>query len=117
MDKASDVLGLVASHFAIEEPGLGSLRASGPARREAPPLAKAVGFEETAQGGIGGYGLEIGAALGQRDEVVVMQLYAPAFVCGVLGEDYLTHYVAHCRLLAGIGAQLAPQHTDGIVAL
>jgi hypothetical protein len=48
-----------------------------------PPLGKAIGLQETAQGGVGGYRLEIGAAFGERDEIVVVQLcsnsYDPEF--------------------------------------
>jgi hypothetical protein len=44
------------------------------------------------------YGLEIGAALGERDEIVVVQPRAPTFVRGVLREDCLAY---RAPLMAG----------------
>jgi hypothetical protein len=110
MEKATHILGLVTPDLAIEEPGLGTVGACGLTGREAPSFAQAVGFEEAAQGGVGGHGIEIGAALGKDNEIVVVQLDAPALVRGVLGKDGLPESTAHRPLLAGIGAQLAPQH-------
>ena len=46
-----------------------------------------------------------------------MELDAPAFVRGVLCEHDLARRVAHCGLLAGIGAQLATQDADRVAAL
>jgi hypothetical protein len=55
--------------------------------------------------------------VGERDEVVVMQLDAPALVRGVLREHGLAHRVAHRELLSGIGAHLAAEHADRIGSL
>src|SRR6266849_5381632 len=46
--QAVHVLGLVAAHFAVEEPRLGALCAVGPPRRDPPPLLEAVRLEEAA---------------------------------------------------------------------
>jgi hypothetical protein len=109
MPQAVHVLDLVAAHLAVEEPRLGALRAFRAARRDAAPFGEAIGLQEPAQCRVGRYGLEIGPVLGQRDEIVVVQLRAPTLMRGVLGKHGLAHGVAHRRLLAGIGAQLAPQ--------
>ena len=117
MEEAADILGLEASYLAIEQPGLGTFRAFCPARREAPPLDQAIGLEEPTQSSVGRQRIQIGIGLGSRDEIVVMQLLGPALVRGILVDDDLTCRAADGRLLAGIGAQLAPQHRDGIVTL
>ena len=87
--EAADVLGLVAPHFAVKEAGLGALGALGTAGGEAASLVEAVGLEEAAQRCIGRYRLEGGVALGKRDEIVVVQLHAPALVRRVLGDQRL----------------------------
>src|SRR5271165_5493423 len=46
-----------------------------------------------------------------------MKLDAPALVRGILRQHDLAHRVAHRRLLAGIGAQLAAQHADRVATL
>jgi hypothetical protein len=76
VDEPSYVLGLVAPDLTVDEPGLGALRAFRAARRDAAPFGKAIGLQEPAQCRVGWYGLEIGPALGQRDEIVVVQLRA-----------------------------------------
>ena len=56
--------------------------------------------------------------LGQRDEIVVMQLDAPAHaVGGVLREHSAADGVADRVLLPSIAAHLAPEHADRIGAL
>ena len=50
------------------------------------------------------------------DEVVVMELHAPALMRGILGEHDLTDGFAHCDLLASVGAQLAAENADRIGA-
>jgi hypothetical protein len=52
----------------------------GAARCHAPPLGEAVGAHEAAQRGVGRHRLKLRPGLRQRDEVVVMELYAPALV-------------------------------------
>ena len=115
--QAVDVLGLVAAHLAIGDAGLGALGAVGSARCQTPPLGEAVGAHEPAQRGVGRHRLELGPRLGQRDEIVVMELDAPALVRGVLREDGLAHRIADRNLLSGIGTQLAAEHADRIGAL
>ena len=115
--EAVDILGLVAANLAIIEARLGALGAVRSAWRDAPPLVETVGLEEPAQRRVGRHGLEIGLGRGQRDEIVVMQLDAPALVRGILRKHGLAHGVAHRHLLTGIGTQLAPQHADRIGAL
>src|SRR5262249_40610407 len=107
VDEAPDVTDLIASHFTIEEPRLSALCTGGAPGGDAALLGKAVGLEEAAQGGIGGQGLELGVALDQRPEVVVVQLHAPTLVRSILCKDGPPYPRAHRRLLAGIGAQLA----------
>src|SRR6516225_4193312 len=110
MPESAGILSLIAPDLAIEEAGLGALCTLRAARGEAAPLLKTVGLQEPAQRCIGRHGLEIGVGLGERHEIVVVQLHAPALVRGVLGEDRLAYRAAHRRLLPSIGAQLAPQN-------
>ena len=102
--QAVDVLGLVAAHLALDEARLGALGPFGPAWGEAPALVETVGPHEAEQRGIGRHRLEAGLGLGQCDEVVVVELDAPALVGGVLGEDGTAHGIADGGLLPGIGA-------------
>jgi len=115
--QAVDILGLVAAHLAIEQAGFGALGAFCPARCEAPALVEAVRGEETAQRGIGRHRRERGIALGERQDVVVMQLDAPALVRGVLRQHGLAYRGAHRSLRASVLTQLTPQHRDRIVPL
>jgi hypothetical protein len=117
VDEPTHILGLIAPDLAIEEPALGTVGACRLAGREAAPLVEAVGLEEPAQRRIGRHGRKIRVAVGERDEVIVVQLHTPALVRGVLGKDRLAYRAAHRRLLSGIGAQLAAQHPDGIALL
>jgi hypothetical protein len=55
--------------------------------------------------------------LGQSDEVVVVELDAPALVGGVLGKDGAPNRLADGMLLTGIGAQLAAKNGHRIGAL
>ncbi len=112
-----DVRGLVAAHLAIEQPRFGAVGACGLARRDAPPLVETVRLQEPAQRSVGRRRLQIGPGLGKRDEIVMMELDAPAFVRGVLRQHDLAHRVAHRGLLAGIGAQLAAQDADRVATL
>ena len=114
--QAVDILGLVTAHLAIGDAGLGTLGAVGSARCHAPPLGEAVGAHEPAQRGVGQHRVELGPGFGQRDEVVVMELDAPALMRGVLREDGLAHRIADRNLLSGVGAQLAAEHADRIGA-
>jgi hypothetical protein len=59
--------------------------------------------------GVGRHGLQLGPRQGQSDEVVVMELDAPALVRGVLREQLSADRVADRDLPAGIGTQLATQ--------
>src|ERR1700683_968365 len=81
--KRIHMLGLVASDLAVGDAGLGLLGAAGCAGGETPALVETVGTHEAAQRRIGRHRLEIRLRLGQRDEIVVMQLDAPALVGGV----------------------------------
>ena len=98
-----DVLGLVAADLALHDARLGALDPFRLARGEAPALVEAVGSHEAAQRGIGRHGLEAGL----RDEIVVVELDAPALVGSVLGKDGAPNRLADGMLLTGIGAQLA----------
>jgi hypothetical protein len=113
----ADVLGLVASDLAVEEAGLGALRTFCSARAHTPPLIETVGLQEPPQRRVGRHRLEIGLGLGKRDEIVVVQLRAPAFVRGILSQDRLAHGAAHRRLLAGVSAQFAPENPNRIPLL
>src|SRR5262249_242023 len=117
MDEPADVTGLVASDLTIEEAGLGALSPFRATRGFAAALGKAGGLEEAAQRSVGGQRIELGGVLGQRYEIVVGQPYAPALVGGVLGDDGMTEGGGDGGLLGGIGAQLAPEHRDGIALL
>src|SRR4249919_1425518 len=115
--KRIHILGLVASDLAVGYAGLGLLGAAGCARGETPALVETVGTHEAAQRRIGRHRLEIGLRLGQRDEIVVMQLDAPALVGGILREHRAADGVADRVLLPSIAAHLAPEHADRIGAL
>ena len=117
MPQAVDILGLVAAHLALDNARLCALGPIGSARAQTPALVEAVGAHEAAQRGIGRRGLEPRLRLGQRDKVVVVELDAPALVCGVLRDDDATHGRADGVLPPGIGAQLAAQHGHRIGAL
>jgi hypothetical protein len=67
---------------------------------------------QPAQRRIGRHRLQLGPGLGECDEVVVMELDAPAFVRGVLREHGLPHGVTDRVLPSGIGADLAAEHAD-----
>lgn len=82
-----DVLGLVAAHLALDDACFGALGPFRPARGEATALVEAVGAHEAEQRRIGRHRLKIGLCVGERDQVVVVELDAPALVAGVLGED------------------------------
>ena len=111
-----DILSLVAAHLAIDDASRGALGPLGSAQCHAPPLVEAVGAHEPAQRGVGRHGAKLGRRFGQRNEVVVMELYAPALVRRVLRENGLAHDIADRDLLPGIGAQLAAEHADRIGA-
>src|SRR5262252_339814 len=115
--KRIHILGLVASDLAVGDAGLGLLGAAGCARGETPALVETVGTHEAAQRRIGRHRLEIRLRLGQRDEIVVMQLDAPALVGGVLREHRAADGIADRVLLPSIAAHLAPEHADRIDAL
>lgn len=117
MEEPADVLRLVTPDLAVEEAGLGTLGALCAPRGEAAVPVEAVGLEETAQRSVGRDWSKIGIGLGQCCEIVVVQLRAPAFVCGVLGDECLAYRAADRRLPSGIDAQLAAQHPDGIAPL
>ena len=117
MPQAVDILGLVAADLALDNACLGTLCPFGSARAQAPALVETIGAHEATQGGIGRYRLEVWPRLGQRDEVVMVELDAPALMCGVLRDDDATHGRADGVLLPGVGAQLAAQHADRIGAL
>ena len=92
------VFGLVAAHLAVEQARLGAPGAFGAAGRERPPFVEAVRPEEAAQGGVGRRRRKLGLLLGQREEVVVMKLGAPALVRSVLRQHSLAQSRAHRRL-------------------
>ena len=117
MPQAVDILGLVAADLALDNACLGTLGPFGSARAQAAALVETIGAHEATQRGIGRHGLEIWLRLGQRDKVVVVELDAPALVCGVLRDDDATHGRADGVLPPGVGAQLAAQHADRIGAL
>jgi len=114
--QAVDIRGLVAAHLTIGDAGLGALGAVGSTRCHAPPLGEAIGAHEPAQRGVGRHRLELGRRFGQCDEVVVMELDAPALMRSVLREDGLAHGIADRNLPSGVGAQLAAEHADRIGA-
>ena len=114
--ESADILGFVAAHLAIGQPGLGHQRPSGLARRERAPLLQAMGAEKAPHRRIGRHWRQLGPRPGQRHQVVVMELDAPALVGGVLGQQGLAQRLAHRRLLAGILAPLAAQHADRVMA-
>jgi hypothetical protein len=62
----------------------------------------------------GRHRLQLGLGLSKCDEVVVMELGAPAFVRGVLREHSSPHGVTDRVLPSGIGADLAAEHADRI---
>ena len=67
---------------------------------------------------IGRHRPQAGLRLGQGDQIVVVQLDAPALVGGVLREHGAPQPPRSIgRLLAGVGAQLAAKHADRIVPL
>jgi hypothetical protein len=105
--QAVDVLGLVAAHLALDDAGLGTFGAVGGARRETPPLVETVGAHEAPQRGVGWHRLQVRPAVAERDEVVVVELDAPALVRRVLREQLTAERVADRDLLASIGTQLA----------
>ena len=74
MPQTVDVLGFVAADLALHDARLGALDPFRLARGEAAAFVEAVGSHEAAQRGIGRHGLEAGL----RDEVVVVELDAPA---------------------------------------
>src|SRR5579864_8304401 len=78
--QAVDVLGLVAADLAIGDAALGSLGTLGTARRQPAPLVEAFGAHEAAQRGIGRNGPQLRPALGECNDVVVVELHAPALV-------------------------------------
>ena len=117
MPQAVDILGLVAADLALDNACLGTLCPFGSARAQAPALVETIGAHEATQGRIGRHRLEVWPRLGQRDEVVMVELDAPALMCGVLRDDDATHGRADGVLLPGVGAQLAAQHADRIGAL
>ena len=55
--------------------------------------------------------------LGQSDEVVVVELDAPALVGGVLGQGGAPNRLTDGMLLSGVGAQLAAENGHRIGAL
>lgn len=117
MPQAVDVFSLVAADLAIQQPRFGAIGACGLARCDALPLVETVRLHEAAQRVVAGHRPQIGSRLGERCQIVVMELYAPAVVRSVLCEQDLPHCAAHRGLLAGIGAQLAAQHAHRIAAL
>jgi len=66
---------------------------------------------------ISGITLKLGPVLGERNEVVIVKLGAPALVCGVLRQHGLAQGRADRSLLACVIAQLAPQNADRIAPL
>ena len=78
---------------------------------------QAVRCQEPPDRRVGRHRPQLGAGLGQGDQVVVMQLGTPAFVGGILRPQGLAQCWGHRRLLAGILAPLASQHTDRVMLL
>src|SRR5260370_32167649 len=115
--QAVDVGGLKAAYLAIQQTRLGTLGAVGPPRGEPPPLAETVRLEEAAQRRIRRHSAKLRMLGGERDQVVVMQPGAPALVRGVLRQHGCAQRRTDRGLPAGVGAQLAAQHTDWIVSL
>jgi hypothetical protein len=107
MHKAADVLGLVAAHFAIIEPRLGALGSFGPTRRQAPPLLKTMCLEEAAQCPVKRNRPQLRRLVGERNQIVVMELGGPRLMGRVLGKQSLAHRVGHRRLLTQVRAHLA----------
>src|SRR5208282_5162641 len=79
MHKAADVLGLVAAHFTIIEPRLGALGSFGSTRRQAPPLLKTMCLEEAAQCPVRRHRPQLRRLLGERNQIVVMELGGPGW--------------------------------------
>src|SRR5579864_1571725 len=117
MPQAVDILGLVTADLAVEQTRLGAVGACCLARCDPPPLVETVRLHEAAQRVVTRQRPEIGSRLGKCDEIVVMELDAPVFVCGVLCEDDLAHRGAHRGLPASIGTQLAAQNGDRVAVL
>jgi hypothetical protein len=92
------------------KPRLGVAGAFGLPRREALPLVEAMRLEEAAQRGIRQRQAKLGLLLGKRQQIVVMELHAPALARCVLASS-AWRTVAHRCLLAGIGAHLAGRST------
>jgi hypothetical protein len=76
-----------------QQPAMSAIGTGSLAWCNSPPLVEAVRLQETAQRGVGRYRLKIGSRLGERDQVVVMELDAPSLVRGVLREHGLAHRV------------------------
>lgn len=108
--------GFVAADLARIEPGRGSQRAGGLARRHRATPGQAMGGQEPPHRGVGGHRPQLGPALGQGHQIVMMQLRTPTPVGLVLSPQGLAQRGGHRRLLAGILATLAPQHTHRIMA-
>src|SRR5271157_4937839 len=82
--QAIDVRGRVAANLAVEQSRFGALGACGLARCHPTALVETVRLHEAAQGVVAGQRLQIVSRLGERDEIVVMKLDAPALVRGIL---------------------------------
>ncbi len=76
---------------------------------------KALALHESAHRRVAGHRPEARVFAGERDEVVVMQLEAPARVVAVLARDRLDERGAQAWVRAGVRGHLAREHSQGIV--
>ena len=72
-------------------------------------------LHEPAHGGVAGHRAEAGVFAGERDEVVVVQLEAPARMVAVLLRERLGDGGAQARMRSSVRGHLARQHRERIV--
>ena len=117
MPQSIHILGLEATHLAHLEPCRRCQHALGLARRRRAAPGQAMRGHEPPDRRVGWHRAQFRPRLGQGDQIVMMQLYAPAFVSPVLLQQRLAQRRRHRCLRTGIAAPLAEQHADRILLL
>ena len=107
--EAVDIFVFVTAHLAALEAVLGRLGARAVDRATAWAFAQAVGFHKAQDRGIRRLGPQVGLLLHQHQQVVGVELIAPVGMLPILGGQRLPEIEAQRRMLAGVGAELAPQ--------
>ena len=117
MPEPGHVLSLEATHLACFQPSRGRQCSIGLTGCYGTTLGQSTGDEEPPDRRVGRHRPQVRAGLCQGNQIVVMQLDAPALMGAILRQQCLAQRRGHRCLRAGVTPPLAAQHADRVVSL